>query len=327
MERLTIAMLALTFLLNGSGLTFIGLISYLYLGVAPLNNKTILALWALLTHYMYGVSGIVYSLLTTLTLVVNGLMYWYDLSLDDIRKKATGNLATEFGIDIDDKTQSGPKDSTTSTTSDNAKIDELTNNDAYSTMSTKIDRLGQYKNLLADTLRYKLGITDEKMTLIKTNYSAFSTKFDTVTDVLFTYIVKFRAMTKNVMGLKTIYYVCDCLCNILRTIETVKSLNVMTRKMQNQMSAKFPHNDLKPNNKSSNMFTSDLSKFDDLMKFDDLKKFDDMTPEEKQQADKIAFEMMKNLGMDEQTIKMMQQMEAANNPKMRTNKNKGTTII
>ena len=87
MDKLTIASIISLFILLGPGTASLGMIFLVLTQSVTLNYMTLFNLTNLLTYYFYGLLGIFYIYVCSLSLIGSGYMYWYDLSLHDLKQK------------------------------------------------------------------------------------------------------------------------------------------------------------------------------------------------------------------------------------------------
>lgn len=209
MERIQAGFLALLFMISGAGLSSFVMFMYLLLGLVPFNHITIFTAFSLFTYYLYGLFGMIYTALSALTLISCAIMYWFDMSPTNLLKQATNAASTN--------------------TSSNNTSNNTTNDDRVSPdIDHKLEEFQNYRNTLLYMLYKKAGITEDKIILINKYYKILSNNFDVFTDLFTTYIIKFREMTRDVMGLKTIYYLYDSLCFYKTMLDSFKSFTRMT---------------------------------------------------------------------------------------------------
>lgn len=208
MDKLLIAILGFSFIFSGAGLTSAILLAILFSGAASLSHITLFSLTSLLTYYFYGFFGLFYVLMASLSLIACGAMYWFELSVDDMKQKAK-----ELSLQEQSDPSTGPSE-----------------------LDKKLATFNEYKNTGLSSFCQRAGLTPERITLIKGYYASTSTRFDKICAVTYGYLCQFRETTKDIAGLKTIYHAYDQVWVYKKNIETIRSLHKMTRNMQSAMS-------------------------------------------------------------------------------------------
>jgi hypothetical protein len=309
MERLPLAILILSFIVSGAGLTTAEMLCYLLFGIASLNHVTLFSTLSLFTYYLYGFFGIMYVALSTLIFIACGLMYWFDMSLGDMQKKVMSIQKSSVISPDTDKT-----------VTDNSQISQ--------DMELRLKQLQAFKNTMIGSLCLKTGVTDDKINMIKNYYVLSSTKFDNFTDLLFTYIVRFRQITQDVMILKTIYYIYDQIIIYTTLLKSFRKLSNMASNMshvnnnsnqrQNQPQTNESDSDI-----SENKQNPDINMFKSMSDFSEMGRHfaTTMTPEEKKLADDMAMHMMSGMGMGN-LLDMMDNM----NKNIKTDLNKAPQV-
>jgi len=239
MERLSITLLLLLFVLSGSGLTLTAMVAYLFLGLSSLDHTTLLAMFSLLTYHFYGLFGMMYVAFSNVFLIICGLMYWFGFSFDDLRKRCAilqgyTTPSSESSTSTKSSTVTEPSTKSDSVLQENESVesaDSTSTSNVSSDIQCKLTQLQDYKNTLFSQFYQKTGLTDDKIALIKEYCVLASTKFDNLTDLLFIYVARLKELTKDVVGLKTIYSVYDKLLGFVSMLEQLKTFSSMARTM------------------------------------------------------------------------------------------------
>lgn len=225
MDKLSISLLALSFIFGGSGITSAFLVTMLCSGSATFNYATLFGLTTFLTHYFYGFFTTIYIMLSSLALIGSGTMYWLDLSVDDVKHKVS-----VFDQQLIDETQPDPEGSENSKDTKGSE-----NSENLNPLNQKIKKIfdvsNSYKNISIDVLQKRLKVTPEKIIIAKRRYAYVSLKFDTVCRVLYKYLCRFQEATKNVPGLKLLYGIYQQIYSFIKNIETIRNLHKISRNM------------------------------------------------------------------------------------------------
>lgn len=272
MDKLLIAILGFSFIFSGAGLTSAALLAILFSGAATLDHITLISLTSLLTYYFYGFFGILYVIAAALSLIACGAMYWFELSVDDMKQKANELRLQE---------QSG--------TSDSQNLSDI---------DKKLAVLNEYKTKGLGSLCQRSGLTPERITTIKNYYNTSAKRFDSFCGVAYGYICQFRETTESIAGLKIIYQLYDKILVYKKNLETIRSLHKMTRTMQSAMGG--PMGGPAGGNQSYDSKSGDMINLDNVDSFN--KK--NAAPMESMEAMDQMFANMKPEDMD----MMMQQM-------------------
>lgn len=200
--------------------------------------------------------------MSTLIFICCGFMYWFGLSLDDLCIRAKSKLH-EHQLDHQNKIE--PKQ--------------------HPEQPNEIGQIRNYNKMLTEALCKKIGITDETISTINKHYRTLSTGFDRFTDLLATYLAMFRELTKDVIGLKTLYHVYDELCVYATMIETIRQFSNSVNRA--------------PMNHTDNSITPDP----DHPMFGG-----NISPEDQKLIDDMTMKMMSQFDMSEFT-KMMEQFQ------------------
>lgn len=205
MDKLLIAILGFSFI-SGAGLTSAILLTLLFTGCVKIDCQTLFGISSLLTYYFYGILGLIYITLFSMAMIASGIMYWYEMSIDDMKKNA---LIL------------------------NEQIDKEHNLDGF---DKKLLYLNNCKKESIETFYKKTGLTEQHLTTIKSGYSDLSRRFNKLCDITYNYMYMFRNSTNDIAGLKILYSIYDLICEYKENIETVRSLHNLSRNMQNTMS-------------------------------------------------------------------------------------------
>jgi hypothetical protein len=167
--------------------------------------------------------------------------------------------------------------------------------------SNEMEQIRNYNKMLTELLYQKIGLTDETMCTINKHYRTLSLGFDKFTDLMVIYLAMFREVTKDVIGLKTMYHIYDELCVYASMIETIRQFsNSVNRVPMNRT------------DHSDNLVTSDKTMFGNI------------SPEEEQKLiDEMTMKMMSQFDMNEFT-KMMEQLQPLSKPSSSKSSNPNT---
>lgn len=88
MDKLQIGLIGALIFLGHPHIAILLYAGLLASGTTSTNYATLSSFVGVLTYGLYGITGLLVSVFTTLALVCSGAMYWYDLSLEDIEKTA-----------------------------------------------------------------------------------------------------------------------------------------------------------------------------------------------------------------------------------------------
>ena len=215
MDKLLVALLGFSFIFGNSGLTSAGLLALLFSGAVPLNHITLVSLTYLITYYFYGLYGLFYFMTASLSMITCGAMYWFELSVADIKQNAN-NLKFQANENSSEFT-------------DSSKSTNLTEFDKKLAVLTDLKTHG------INSFCQKSGLTPEHIVSLKGYYNVASTQFNMVCDVIYGYMCQFRETTKNIAVLTTIYYAYDQIWVYKKNIETVRSLHKITKNMDSLM--------------------------------------------------------------------------------------------
>src|SRR5438874_2283508 len=89
MDRILFALIMCLFIFSGCGFASLALIAMLLFNRTELNYRTLSALTFLLTCHFYGIIGLFYIFIISLSFLLSAAMYWYEMSFEDIRHKLT----------------------------------------------------------------------------------------------------------------------------------------------------------------------------------------------------------------------------------------------
>lgn len=336
MDKLSLTLLELLFVFGGSGLTATMLLFFLITGVVTLNCGTLFSLTTLFTYYFYGLFGLLYTMISSLSFLLCATMYWYELSFDDFKKSAN-NMREQTIKDLPQELEA-----------------EKINNDLDDKLQVLRKYLNKYKVLGQTFVRDKLKLTDERIEKYQTSYKKISSKYDTVIDTLYNYLKKLRTLTENVPGFKFVYNVYDEILQFKTLLESIRSMNKSMYNMPHELQEDFnttqqvktPKNSTtssstetstnistdtetseesttattikpstSPKNKDFNplkspIFTLPSENMNDLKELEEMqKKFNAIPPDEKQKMDEMAMQLFGNMKLND-VITMMGGIEA-----------------
>jgi hypothetical protein len=292
MDKLSITLLTILFLNDGSYLIWIGLLFALLTQTLPLNYKTLFNFTSLTTYCFYGFTGIIYTFLCTLSLLICGAMYWFELSMDDVKNKMKElNDDAIDGNDCDD-------------------------NESTNQIEQYIDKFTQYKTKYVNMFceKTRLNLISPWMGTIGTFYTHVSVMFDKFCQMLYGLMCRFRTLTQDMKGLKSIYNVYDTMCQYKTTVDKLKHLN-------SESQNKSEMQEIDPSQIHTNKLM-DLCNFPDLSldhnslnqeMADAQAKFDKMTPDERKKEAEVMMNVMKNMFDSFDNMKSM--MEEMSPPK------------
>lgn len=278
MDKLSIAFLTIIFLNGGSLLIWVGLMLALFTQMLPLNYKTLFNVTTFTTYCFYGFTGIIYTFLCALSLLMCGAMYWFELSIDDVKNKMK-ELNVNENLSTDD--------------------DHTVQIEQY------IDTFSQYKIKYVNMFCEKTGlkINSTWITSVGTLYTHVSVVFDKFCQIFYGLMCRFRTLTRNMKGLKTLYNAYDTMYQYKISIDNLKTLNVESRNKSDALSLQIQKDTLSPK-------TTDPLKLMDLCNFPELNidqdsfnqdmmdaqaKFDKMSPDERKKEAEAMMNMMKNM--------------------------------
>lgn len=208
MDNLSIAILCFSFMFSGAGLASAIMLSMLFSGTAVLNHVTLFWITTLLTYYFYGFFGLLYVVGASLALIGCGTMYWFELSVDDMKQKAL-----ELKNEQDNMNSNG-------------------DNHSFPDIDKKLAVLNQYKTSGINALCQRAGLTPDRISRIKEYYNVSSVRFDNFCNLVYEYACQFRETTKDISGLKNVYELYDWIMVFKKNIESIRSLHKMTRSLQ-----------------------------------------------------------------------------------------------
>ena len=282
MDKLSIAFLTILFLNGGSFLIWIGLLLALLTNMLPLNYKTLFSVTSFTTYYFYGFSGIFYTFFCTLSLLVCGAMYWLELSVDDIKNKIKE-------LNVNEK----PSTEVDNTLSPNGQLNQ---------MEQYVDTFSQYRIKYVNMFCEKTGLDSTRIGSINSFYTYVSVMFDKFCQMFYGLMCRFRALTQNMKGFKTLYNGYDTLYQCKTNIDKLKALNIESQNKSNDLSL-LQKTNLSPKNVDAKNLM-DLCNFPELnLDQDSLNqemadaqaKFDKMSPDEKKKEAESMMNMMKNM--------------------------------
>jgi hypothetical protein len=177
MNKLLIVVLSMLFIFSGAGLASAGFLTMVLSGIIPIDHVSLFCLCCLLTYNFYGLVGLLYIILNCIALIACSIMWWYDLSFNDLNKMYIDCQSSE--------------------------------SESVSEFNKKIDMFNQYKSNGSKKFYEKLGLTEKKIAQYTAYCSNISNKFDVFCCIVCKYLGMFCEMTRDVPGLRTVYYLVD----------------------------------------------------------------------------------------------------------------------
>jgi hypothetical protein len=220
MNRIIISALIALTAFNYSGIaSFIYLIMLLS-GFVDTNYASLSSFTALSIYFMHGLFGLFSLMASVILTMVSGIMFWFDMSLQDVQKKA---------IELN-KHDAGTKNAGTKNAG--------TKNEDTKNAEAEIE-IGPY---MLSSFLLKMGIDVESFDTVKNTwferYRAISNAFDNVTDIMYTGIQQFRALTIDVALFTHVYgaydYMYDIMYSFINSVDTLKQMSSMSRDSMTQ---------------------------------------------------------------------------------------------
>ena len=223
--------------------------SFIYLGTAPtcfiyfalilskiimLDFITLSVYTILLTYYVYGLFGVFYLLVSTSILVLCGIMYWYELSVNDIKHHMIKYAET-----------------------DSESIE----------LNKQITEYHEFINNHVSFLLQKINITESKLNILNNYYNHMcsylptinkyytlsSSYYDKIFSATYGYMKQLRGITSDVPLIKYIYYVYDKIVNNIMNIESLRFFHKISRNMHNAMNSLDPLEQSEGSSSSQNL--------------------------------------------------------------------------
>jgi len=209
-------------------------------------------------------------------------MYWLELSMDDMKNKIKELNVNE-----------NPLTEVENTNTPDRQLNQ---------MEQYVDTLSQYKIKYVNMFCEKIGLDSTRIGSIKSFYTYLSVMFDKFCQMFYGLMCRFRVLTQNIKGFKTLYNGYDTLYQYKTNIDKLKALNIESQNKSNDLSL-LQKTNLSPKN-------ADTKKLMDLCNFPALNldqdsldqemadaqaKFDKMTPDEKKKEAESMMNMMKNM--------------------------------
>lgn len=157
--------LATTFFMGGITYSAIMLLIYVLTGGINLNYMALFGLTMMFTYSIYGFFGLIYVLLALMASALCALMYWYDFTFQ------TQTLYTFIQLQMSESLKNS---------------------------------CDQYKQRFNDAVT-KLGLTNERITIIKKYYQSVNTVADKLITFVYHYTSMFINLTSDTPGFKQIY--------------------------------------------------------------------------------------------------------------------------
>ena len=233
MDKLLIAILCYTFIFTPTEITLFTFLSMFFLKLITITHNTLFSLFAITTYYLYGLLGTFYIILCSFLVNACGIMFWYEMSVTDIKESIKELKTDEKYKEID------------------------TNIFDSSFLEKRIVQAFNYKNQISEKLNNNVIYKNVKRLTIL-YYSTIITYFDKLSNLIYFYMCKFRLLTENIIGFKHIYRVYDKFCKIQYMIISLRSIHKMTRQIvdvnttvpmgdmrmvENMMESMFKNND------------------------------------------------------------------------------------
>jgi len=306
MSRLLVTLLTATTIFFGFGVSSFNLIMLMMIGLIKLNYLSLLSLILMLTCHFFGLFGMFYLFTVSGCLVSCGLMYWYDLSIDDIIVN-------------------------TSKFVNNPTFNNISNETETDSKNVQIKSIDSYRVEYVNKLCSKFNIKDEIIEKSKKKYEQLSTAFDTMYSDFTIYMAKFRESTRDIVGLNYVYTGYDSVMKMIGLLETVKNTFKTLRTADNMLKNKTiqsiqPVSDTNESKSSTRSNDNlDLNLGLDLGgisglgmgDFKDMQKqFDSLTPEQKKDMDEMAKQMLSGFGGLDQMMSMFGGMPGLSNMKL-----------
>jgi hypothetical protein len=355
MDKLSITAFILLFIFSGAGLPSLLLLSLLGTGKIALNYLNLFSLINLLTYYFYGFFGMIYLFISSLALMVCGFMYWYELSIDEFKKEAE-----EMRIKALNDSETIKPDVPANVTGVT-----MTNEVTKTKLDVQLERakvfFDKYKGLCFDFLEKKLGFTSKRMEKISNVYTKISSYYDNFVAMVYNFLLKFKNATKNVVGLRSLYYLDDQLVICRDSVNSLRTMHKAARDMQieqnnifmkmqdqlqsleqiqsleqlqSQEQSQFLEQNRTPKSSGdskdkitdldklpSRSNTSKFASFEELEKMQ--KQMESISPQDKQNMDELALQLFGNMKLNDMVNMMggLGAMSNANNINTNTSNN------
>jgi hypothetical protein len=252
------------------------------------DHVSLSLLFTTLTYNFYGFFGLIYFFISTFVLVLCGFMFWYEMSFND----CLGKLK-EFVKEIEQKGTAEQTDQET----DSFMINH---------------RLEQFNLMKAEGIKmfyHHTGLNEERIAVYVAQYNKYSSKMNNGVEFVCRGVKQFRTATNEIAGLRECYAFYDRIINSVNMfVQGVLSLRTLHR-LSRQSSG-----DLDKNTRGDpfagllgGMGQNGVGGMPDLAELER-----NLTPEQKQQMDKMAEQMLGSLfgggggGLD--ISKLMQSM-------------------
>lgn len=313
MDNLTKSFLLTCFLFSGSSLAALALFTFFMLGVTSVSYLTLFAFVSLLTYSFYGLFGLMYVLLASSGLLCCAFMYWFNLTSNDIYQK-------------------------------------LDNFRAMFTKDKSEESNFSLRKKLFTVLSQRTGLNDTHCQKISQYYQLVSHYFDKFVSLLSTYLVKFRNLTQNVSGFNRIYNAYDTLSLVGSTLENAKNIHQVASNLPSfdknfdisQLLSQFGQESFQSETNSVESLDEEINDDDnvvDQLDTDDQpvvskkkdsvkipsfgnfnmnemqKQLNNMSPQQKNQMDKMTKELLGNLNLNDM-MGMMNNFQSFNQSKL-----------
>lgn len=207
----------------------------------------------LVTYYFYGLFGLIYLLGSTSVLILCGIMYWYELSPDDIKQHMIKY------VESDPESVEVNKQITQYNQFVNKQISFVFQK-IYLTESN-LNTINRYYNHICSYFP-----------MINKYYTLTSSYYDNICSATYGYMKQLRIITSDIPIIKNIYFVYDKLIVNIMNIETLRLFHKLSRNMQNAMNSleASDKKTSKDNNNVSDSFGDSLETFFSNMKPEEM---------------------------------------------------------
>lgn len=264
MDNILITSIVFLFMMGYIDLLCLLFITFLITGLAPLNFKTLFFCTLFTLYYIYGIIGTIITSIFTMCFICCGIMYWHDMTYEDIKKEIQK-------ISDEEKTK-------------DFLIYKQKIIDLYPLMFTNHhEKIIMYKN---SCFNY---------------YKMVSIKFDIIYNEITYCSQQFRIATNDMILFKYMYMLYDKLYEGINEFftffESLKNLYKISRKMNDipdQLLQNFKEN--KINGNILDGFND--AKMNEIIKMNE--QFEkNMSPQQKKQMDDLAKQFMNDLNMSD----------------------------
>jgi hypothetical protein len=193
-----------------------------YLLQQKLNHVSLFAISTFLTYYIYGFFGLIFLSLFSASSILAGIMYWYDLTSDDIKKEFQQALIINK--------------------SDDADIQEL---------KKKWINLNESIIVYYEKTKQSISNYDSIINHVKIYYSYLSNHFNSLSIIAYNNLDKFYNLTKDVYGFNVFYsFILFIIikCNkVYKKINEIKLLHKTSRTIDAEIASMIRNDNHKVN--------------------------------------------------------------------------------